>query len=335
MIVGDHRHGGIKRIGLAVERLHLLAVPGETGLHIALQLVGVEDMQRTPAVMCNQVRHIDQRGNRAQTHGLQLVLHPFGRRTVLHIADVTPRKNRAGIRRIGREVQRDRLGAFEFAFDDLDAPIFQRAKTGSRQIARHAERARRIAPIGRDGDVDHGIGETQRCGGRRAHFRAFGKFDDAVVFVGKKQLALRTQHATRFHAANGADFQHFVAGRNHGARPREHAFHARVRVGRTADDLNRCGLANIHHAKLQLVRIGMFLGGNDIADHEILQPRARVFHRFHFETDGGELIGHHRCVGIGIEMILDPGEREFHRAPPKDGTRRRGGAECAFLRVSA
>ena len=95
-VVGDHAHGRIERVGLAVERQNLFAVFGHARLHIALELVGIEDMQRPAAVIGDKVGDVDQRRDRPKPDGAQPFLHPFGRRAVLHIADQSGRRNRTG-----------------------------------------------------------------------------------------------------------------------------------------------------------------------------------------------------------------------------------------------
>ena len=72
--------------------------------------------------------------------------------------------------------------------------------------------------------------------------------------------------------------------------PREHALHARMRIGRAADDLHDV-VARIDHAKLELVGVGMFVRRDDMGDNEILQRRALVFDRFHFEPDARHRVG--------------------------------------------
>src|SRR4029077_3699860 len=60
----------------------------------------------------------------------------------------------------------------------------------------------------------------------------------------------------------------------------------------------------------------MLLGRDHIGDSEILQPRAGIFDRFHFQTDGGQLVGNGGRIRIGVERRLQPGERELHRLSP-------------------
>src|ERR1043166_3828104 len=87
----------------------------------------------------------------------------------------------------------------------------------------------------------------------------------------------------------------------------------------------------------------MFLGRDDMGDGEILEPRARILDRLDLEADRGQLLGDSLGVGLGLEMILQPGERELHGArstwlsPRLRGEyhRRRGGGRrhgAAFAR---
>src|SRR5262249_49528108 len=71
-------------------------------------------------------------------------------------------------------------------------------------------------------------------------------------------------------------------------------------------------------------------------DGEILQPRARILDRLHFEADGSELVGHCGRVGIGVQRRLEPGERELHRlSPPSSvGTSSAAKPKCRSQRRS-
>ncbi len=150
----------------------------------------------------------------------------------------------------------------------------ERPETGGGQIARNAVDGGAVAAIGRDGDVDHRIVEAQRLGGRRADLGVVGQLDDAGVFVGQPQFALRTQHAARFQAADRADLEHVAGRRDDRRRAGEHALHAGMRVGRAADHLHDVR-AGIDHAQLELVGIGMLLGRDDMADGEVAQGARR------------------------------------------------------------
>jgi hypothetical protein len=49
-----------------------------------------------------------------------------------------------------------------------------------------------------------------------------------------------------------------------------------------------------------------------------------VVDRFQFQADRGDRLADLAEAGVGVEMLLEPGQREFHRASPPviDGTSR-------------
>ncbi len=96
-IVGDHDGIRIQRVGLFVQRQNLFAGPGHARLQIAVQLVGVEHMQRTAAILGDQVGGVDQRGDGFHADAFQTILHPFRRGAVLDAADQPACENRTGI----------------------------------------------------------------------------------------------------------------------------------------------------------------------------------------------------------------------------------------------
>ena len=135
-----------------------------------------------------------------------------------------------------------------------------------------------------------------------------------MIFA-QQQFAGAAHHAARFHAADIAQLQHIAAGGNDCAGPRQDHLDAGPRIGGAADDLQRV-LAIADRAKPQLVGIGMPVGGDDFADHEILQRCARIGDAFHFQPNAGQLFADLGGIGIGIQMFFQPGEGEFHRLSP-------------------
>ena len=66
VVVGDHAHGVVERVGLAVERQQLSRRLRAAHDEIALDLGGVEHMQRPAAVVGDEVGDVDERIDRAQ-----------------------------------------------------------------------------------------------------------------------------------------------------------------------------------------------------------------------------------------------------------------------------
>ena len=159
VVVGDHAHGVVERVGLAVERQQLLAVLRAAHDEIALHLLGVEHVQRPAAVVGDEVGDVDQRVDRAKPDRLQPLLQPLRRRAVLDAAHEAQRERRA--ERMGlAEVELDRDRAGEFALDRLRRALLERADVGRGEIARDAVDAGAVGPVRRQVDVDHRIVEA-------------------------------------------------------------------------------------------------------------------------------------------------------------------------------
>ena len=70
-VVGDHGHLGIERVALAVERRELLAAPRAAHREIAVELVGVEDVERPVEIEGEEIGDVDQRRDRPQPDRLR------------------------------------------------------------------------------------------------------------------------------------------------------------------------------------------------------------------------------------------------------------------------
>ena len=135
---------------------------------------------------------------------------------------------------------------------------------------------------------------------------------------GKLQLEFRHQHAAALDAADLADSERDVLARDVGARRHEHALHAGPRIGRAAHDLHGLARAGVHHAHAQPVGIRMLLGRDHARDGERRQQLALVLEVLDLEPDHSELIGERLDRGVGVEMLLEPRQGEFHFRCPMD-----------------
>jgi hypothetical protein len=114
-------------------------------------------------------------------------------------------------------------------------------------------------------------------------------------------------------ASDGADAERDVLAGNVGAGRREHADQAGARVRRAADDLHRsAAVAGIDHANTQAIGVRMLLGRDDAGDRKRRQRLRLVLDALDLEPDHGELVGELFQRLVGVEMFLQPGEREFH-----------------------
>ena len=266
-------------------------------------------MQRPGAVVGHEVGDIDQRVDRAQADRRQALLQPLGRRTVLDAAHQPQRKTRAQRGVFHRHLHR----AGEFALDRLDGGVLELAHVGGGEIARDAVHAGAVLAVRRQIDFKHGIAEAGPFGIALADRRIGRQLHDAVMVFGNLQLGRRAQHAAAFDAADGADAERDVLARNERAGRREHADEAGARIRRAAHHLHRrAAVAGIDHADAQPVRVRMLLGRNHPRNRKRRKRLRLVLDVLDLEPDHGQLVGKLFQRLVGVEMFLQPGEREFH-----------------------
>ncbi len=309
MVIGNHANARIERVGAAVERQQRLAVARAAHGEIALHFRRIEYMQRPGAVIGHEVGDIDQRIDRAQADRSQPLLQPIRRRAVLDAADQPHRKARTQ----GGILDRDFHRAGEFALDWLDAGIPELAHVGGGKVACDAVNAGAILPVRRQIDFDHGIAEAGPLRIAGANGGVFRQFHDAVVILGELQFSRGTQHAAAFDAPDGADAERDVLAGDEGAGRRKHADEAGARIRRATDHPHGWGaIAGIDHADAQAIGIRMLLGRDDARNRERRQRLGLVLDMLDLKPDHGELVGQLVQRRVGLEMFLEPGEREFH-----------------------
>jgi hypothetical protein len=119
-------------------------------------------------------------------------------------------------------------------------------------------------------------------------------------------------------SSDGADSERHILAGDVGARRYEHALHAGARIRRAAHHLHRIAGTGIDHADAEPVGVGMLLGLDHARDGEWLKLLAHVLDALDLEPDHGQLVGDLAERAVGVEMLLEPGEGEFHHAlnPP-------------------
>ena len=226
------------------------------------------------------IGRIDQCRYRALACGDQAALHPLGRCAIGNAGNGPAVKRRAACRIIRADFDRARALASNF----WNIQRLERANTRSRQIAGNTIDAHAIGAIGRDRHIKH-----RRCRMiiRKGHANRgiIGQFDNAFMRVAQFQLAHRTHHAIALDTANGALAQFHAIRRHDRTGQAQHALHPGPRIGRAADDLQRCAIASIDAKHLQLVRIGMRGGGQHSGHTEPGQLFRRVFNSFDLMAD--------------------------------------------------
>ena len=116
---------------------------------------------------------------------------------------------------------------------------------------------------------------------------------------------MRLDAADRRLAKRHLDARHMRSWR------REDADQALARVGRTAHHLHDAR-ACLDLADAKLVRVRVRLSLKHARDGKILELRRRVFDAFHLKSDEGQLCCDLVERSIGLQVVFQPGEREFH-----------------------
>ena len=314
-LVADAGHLVVEGVVLAVERANGLTAASRAHPQIPFDATGVENMGGAAETDGEVVRDIDQRGDRPQAHRKQPLLQPGRARPVGHAAHQAPHEQRTGVGMLGRKLELDRNLALDRAGHGSAVEILEAAQTGRGEVAGNAVHAQAVGPVRSDLDLDHRVVQPQHTGKRRAKRRVVGQFDDAVVIVREPHFAFRAQHAVAFDAADLAPLELDPGARDHRARSREHALHAGPRVGRAAHHLQ--GLrARIDGADAKLVGVGMGLGGDYRGDRKRRQNRGPVDHLLDLEAERRQTLGDLVDGRVGLQMLLEPGQRELHRASP-------------------
>ncbi len=309
MLVRDHADRGIERVGAAVERQQAFAVFGAAHGEIAVHLPGVEHVERPGAVVGHEIGDVDQCIDRAQPDRGQPLLQPLGGGAVLDAAHQPQRKARTQRSVFHRNLHQ----TGEFTLDRLDTGLDELAHVGGGEIARDAVHAGAVLAVRRQIDFEHGIAEAGPFGIALADGRIRRQLHDAVMVLGNLKLSRRAQHAAAFDASDGADAERDVLAGDEGAGRRKHADEPGARIRCSAYHLHRCAaVAGIDHAHAQAIRIRMLLGGNHPRNRKRRQRLRLVLDVLDLEPDHGELVGQLFQRLVGVEMFLQPGEREFH-----------------------
>ncbi len=284
---------------------------------MALDLRGIEDVQRTTSVERHVVGDVDERVDRAQADRQQPPLHPFRRRAILDAAHEAQGEDGAQLLVAGLEIERYRDGAWAARSRLRGTSWFFSVPRPAAARSRAIPMDRRaIGPVRREVDLDHRVVEARIGRVGLPHGRIVGQVDDAVVIVGDFEFGRRAQHAPAFDAADVADPERDVLARNVGAGRREDALHAGARIGCAADDLDGRAFAHIDHADPQAIGIRMLLGRYDIGNRVRRERLGLVLDALDLEADARQRLDDLVEGRRGVEMVLQPGECEFHRFSP-------------------
>ena len=92
----------------------------------------------------------------------------------------------------------------------------------------------------------------------------------------------------------------------------KNAGHAGARVRRAADHLHGVAMSRVDQANTQTVGIRMLFCFDDLCDRKRAQEFERIVHMLKLQPDHGERVCDLAKRGVGLKVLLQPGEREFH-----------------------
>ncbi|MNQ93716.1 hypothetical protein D3C85_1091970 [compost metagenome] len=188
--------------------------------------------------------------------------------------------------------------------------MLQRAGAGGGQVAGDAGDAQPVGAVRRHLEVDDRLGAEQA--GDRGPDRDLGRqLLNAVALVSQLQLRSRAQHAVRDDAAHRLLDQGHAQARHIGADGGVDGGQARTRVRGAADDLLQA-VDGLDLADLQTVGVRMPRRREDPGHGEGGQYGDGVVDLLDLQPGHGHGLGDLMDVGLGLEVVLQPGERELH-----------------------
>ena len=220
------------------------------------------------------------------------------------------------MRVLRREVAGDGDRAGPLPLDRRQLPALERADAGRREVAGDAVDAGAVGAVRRQVDLDHRVVEPGEGRVGLADGGVGREVQDAVVVVRQAELGARAQHAAALDAADHAHRQGDVLARHVGAGGREHGLHAGPRVRRAADHLHGRALAGVDSADPQPVGVRVLLGGEHGGDAVGGERLRLVLDALDLQPDAGQRLDDHVEGSVGVEVVLEPGEGEFHGAKP-------------------
>ena len=167
------------------------------------------------------------------------------------------------------------------------------------ELARHADDAHRVGPVGRDRQVEDHVVEPEDLAHVGAELARLLELDDPVVVVAQPHLAGGEQHAVGHLAADLAPLQREPA-RQRRARRRVRHHHARFDVGRAAHDARLPG-AEVDVGEPDLVGVRVRHHLEDARRDHAADLAARLFDAFDFEAELVQRrhdLGHRRVTGV-------------------------------------
>ena len=282
---------------------------------VAMQRVVVERMHRLAQFQHHVVGDVDHRTDRPQMGAPQPLGHPqrraCGRIDTLDDAPQVTRRILACLQPdpaayVGADGNRDRRG-------ELHGAAEQR-----RHIVGQAVQAEAIGTIGREAELDAGIGQAQ-IGGQRLPHRCIGRQFQQAGRVGiDRQLFGRAKHAVRFDATQFRCLYRHAVGQFR-AHHRQRNLDAGAGIRRATHDLQRLAQARVHLANLQAIGLRVPFGGDDLRHDDVLKAFAQGSDVLDLQASHRQRANQGIAIGIDLDQFTQPVLGKIHCSDPGMG----------------
>ncbi|MNU38697.1 hypothetical protein D3C71_273740 [compost metagenome] len=301
----------IQRDGLAIKEFQRFAFMGPAHGDVAADLVQIENVRRAAQFKHDVVGDVHQRRQRALPGALQARLHPIGRRGAgIHATDHAAAKTAAQIRSFNLDRQ-----AFVQGHGHGDRRGNRQRRTGQRgHFAGHAKNRQAVGAIGRQLEREQRVVQVQRFADGLAGDHVHRQFQQARVVLRQAQLAGRTQHAGRLHAAHLGHPDLHAAGQFRAHAGQRH-LQAGGGVGRAAHDLQAFAGTVVDLADAQLVGVRVRSDIDDMAHDHAGEGGCGGHGVFDFQAGHGEPVREFVGCDRGVDQRTQPGFGKLHDQP--------------------
>ena len=268
----------------------------------------VEDVDRLAELDHHVVRGIDHVADRSLAGRHQAHLDPVRRRPDPDTAHPARDEPRTEVR-IG-DLHLEPLGGRSSRLDELRRGRAQRGAGQRGDLAGQAQDRERVAPVGLDVDVEHGV--AIQLGQRPAERRIRGQDQDPLGVAGQAQLVARAEHPV-------ADDAHLLGpldppvARQHGPRQRDRHPLAGSDVRCAAHDLERLARARGHGREREPVGPRVRFDRQELADHHVAPVGAPFLDALDLHPEHGQPLGERLRGQLDVDELAQPGERHPHR----------------------
>ena len=289
----------------------------------ALDLVGIESMERLPQLEEHVVGYVDQIVFGVDACGAQLVLHPVGRGRYLAVADCETGVTRCRLAVLDRNADR------KVAVVDLERIDRRQQQAGvivaaaaqiCRKVACDAYVRRSVDTVGREAyGYQEVVLDMQILLSGHTHASIGRKLHDALVAPAYAELVLGAEHAERLDAAYLAalDLELLLAAARveHAADGGAQHFQTLAAVVGAADDLERSLRTHVDRGYVEVVGIGMILACQHLGHDHTGQPaadRLYLLEAFDLQSYVGQYLRYALGRQIGRDILLQPVVRNVH-----------------------